>query len=190
MTKTSKEAISVDYLRHAEYYDMQAVFDSLYEKSQRGEKFDSLMDTVLIRENILLAYRNVKTNSGSDTPGTDGVTIKEIGKMTPEEVVDKVRFIVRGSKHGYRPKPVRRKEIPKPNGKTRPLGIPCMWDRLIQQSIRQVLEPICEAKFSDNSYGFRPDRSAENALQSCYKHMQNSHLEYVIEFDIESFLIM
>ena len=79
MTKTSKEAISVDYLRHAEYYDMQAVFDNLYEKSQRGEKFDSLMDTVLIRENILLAYRNVKTNSGSDTPGTDGVTIKEIG---------------------------------------------------------------------------------------------------------------
>lgn len=188
MTKNvKKNTLSADNLRHAEYYGMQEIFDSLYQKSKNGEKFTNLMDDILSRDNILLAYRNLKNNKGSKTPGTDGVTIGDIGKMNPEEVVEKVRFILTGSKHGYRPKPVRRKSIPKPNGKTRPLGIPCMWDRLIQQSIKQILEPICEAKFSNNSYGFRPNRSVEHAISSCYKMMQVSHLKHVIEFDIEGF---
>lgn len=69
----------------------------------------------------------------------------------------------------------------------RPLGIPCIWDRLIQQCIKQVMEPICEAKFSDNSYGFRPNRSVENAIDRTYRLMQISHLHYVIEFDIKGF---
>ena len=179
--------LSADNLRHAEYYGMQKKFDELYAKSKEGYEFTNLMDDILSEENILLAYRNLKTNKGSETPGTDKVTIAEIGKLSPNEVVEKVRFILTGSQHGYRPKPVRRKDIPKPNGKLRPLGIPCMWDRLIQQCIKQVMEPICEAKFSDNSYGFRPNRSVENAISSCYKHMQIEHLKYVIEFDIEGF---
>ena len=140
-------------------------------KSANGDRFTNLMDFVLSRENILLAYRNIKTNTGSNTAGTDKLTIKDIGSLTAEEVVEKVRFIVQGSKHGYRPKPVRRKEIPKPNGKTRPLGIPCIWDRLIQQCIKQVMEPICEAKFSNNSYGFRPNRSVENAISATYNRL-------------------
>ena len=111
---------------------MQTVFDDLYERSRKGEKFFSLMEIILERENILLAYRNIKTNAGSDTAGTDGLSIKDIGRLQPDEVVERVRYIVKGSKHGYRPKPVRRKDIPKPNGSTRPLGIPCIWDRLIQ----------------------------------------------------------
>lgn len=83
----------------------------------------------------------------SKTSGTDNLTIEDIGKCTPDEVVEKVRFIVNGSKYGYRPKPVRRKEIPKPYdpSKTRSLGIPCIWDRLVQQCIKQVMEPVCEA---------------------------------------------
>lgn len=168
------KVLSVDNLRHTEYYGMQEAFDSLYAKSKAGEHFTDLMELILSRENILLAYRNIKANTGSNTPGTDRITIRDIGKLPPEDVVEKVRFIVQGSQHGYRPKPVRRKDIPKPYDPTatRPLGIPCMWDRLVQQCIKQVMEPICEAKFSDNSYGFRPNRSVEHAIQSTYKHMQ------------------
>lgn len=182
-----KKLLCVDDLRHAEYYGMQEIFDNLYAKSKVGEKFIDLMDVILSRENILLAYRNIKTNTGSNTAGTDKLTIKDIGHLSSEEMVAKVKFIITGSAHGYRPKPVRRKDIPKPNGKTRPLGIPCIWDRLIQQCIKQVMEPICEAKFSDNSYGFRPNRSVEHAIAETYSLMQKSSLHYVIEFDIKGF---
>ena len=177
----------VDSLRHNEYYDMQSVFDELYNESIKGSEFHNLMDIILDEDNILLAYRNIKTNGGSNTPGIDRLSIKDIAKMEPQDVVDKVRFILRGSQHGYRPKAVRRKEIPKPNGKTRPLGIPCIWDRLIQQCIKQVMEPICEAKFSENSYGFRPNRSVEHAIARTYRLLQMSNLHYVIEFDIKGF---
>ena len=179
--------LSVDDLRHAEYYGMQKTFDELYARSKAGEKFSNLMDIILSRDNILLAYRNIKTNAGSNTPGADRLTIKDIGSLNPNEMVEKVRFIVNGTKHGYRPKPVRRKDIPKPNGSTRPLGIPCIWDRMIQQCIKQVMEPICEAKFSNNSYGFRPQRSVEHAIAATYSRLQLSHLHYVIEFDIKGF---
>jgi RNA-directed DNA polymerase len=181
------KSLCVNDLRHAEYYGMQAVFDELYRKSKNGEVFTSLMETILSRNNIMLAYRNIKANTGSRTAGTDKLNITDIGSRTPEEVVEKVRFIVTGSPHGYRPRPVRRKDIPKPNGKMRPLGIPCIWDRLVQQCIKQVLEPICEARFSDNSYGFRPNRSVEQAMARVYSLLQNVHLHYVIEFDIKGF---
>ncbi len=186
--KANKEKLlSVDNLRHAEYYEMQEVFDDLYARSLKGEKFTDLVDIILSQENILLAYRNIKTNDGSKTPGTDNTTIKDIGQLGPDEVVEKVRFIVTGSKYGYRPKPVRRKEIPKPNGSTRPLGIPCMWDRLVQQCIKQVMEPICEAKFSESSFGFRPNRSVENAMAVTYKRLQVDGLRFVCEFDVKGF---
>lgn len=190
MAKKKKEKLLCEEnLRHNEYYGMQNVFDNLYAESKNGKVFDDLMTTILKRENILLAYRNIKKNAGSKTRGTDNLTIEDIGRYTPDEVVEKVRFIVAGSKHGYRPKPVRRKEIPKPYdpSKTRPLGIPCIWDRLIQQCIKQVMEPVCEAKFSDNSYGFRPNHSVENAMARSYKLLQQAHLHYIIEFDIKGF---
>ena len=183
----AEKLLCVDNLRHAEYYDMQRTFDDLYARSANGEVFLDLMHIVLQRENILLAYRNIKSNEGSKTPGTDKLTIRDIGRLSADEVVEKVRYIVSGSKHGYRPKPVRRKDIPKPNGSTRPLGIPCIWDRLIQQCIKQVLEPICEAKFSENSYGFRPNRSVENAIARTYRLMQQVNLHYVVEVDIKGF---
>ena len=186
MPKKSKN-LCVDDLRHAEYYGMQPVFDELYRRSLDGDNFTDLMDIILSRDNILLAYRNIKANGGSYTAGTDNKNISDIGCLPPETVVEKVRFIVTGSQHGYRPKPVRRKDIPKPNGKTRPLGIPCIWDRLVQQCIKQVMEPICEAKFSDNSYGFRPNRSVEHAMQRTYTMLQRMNLHYVIEFDIKGF---
>lgn len=189
MTEEKKKLLCENNLRHSEYYGLQNVFDGLYAKSKNGHEFTDLMPLILSRENILLAYRNIKTNKGSKTPGTDKLTIGDIGKLAPDEVVEKVRFIVTGSQHGYRPKPVRRKEIPKPYDptKTRPLGIPCIWDRLIQQCVKQSVEPICEAKFSENSYGFRPNRSAEHAIGVTAQKLQLANLHYVIEFDIKGF---
>jgi len=186
MPKKNKN-LCVDDLRHAEYYGMQPTFDELYQRSRNGEVFENLMDLILSRDNILLAYRNIKANGGSYTAGTDNRNITDIGSKSPNEVVEKVRFIVTRSEHGYRPKSVRRKDIPKPNGKTRPLGIPCIWDRLIQQCMKQILEPICEAKFSNNSYGFRPNRSVEHAINKTYTMLQMRNLHYVIEFDIKGF---
>ena len=188
-SKSSNKQLCIENLRHSEYYGLQETFEMLYQQSEQGEIFTSLMPLILSRENILLAYRNIKTNKGSKTPGTDGVTINEIGKLPPDKVAEKIRYIVQGSKHGYRPKPVRRKEIPKQSDptKTRPLGIPCMWDRLIQQCIKQVIEPICEAKFSNRSYGFRPNRSTRDAVGRMNFLLQNANLHYVIEFDIKGF---
>jgi len=187
MSKKKNNGKVVDDLRHNEYYAMQEKYDELYALSKQGQCFENLVETILDEDNIFLAYRNIKSNGGSNTPGTDGLSIKDIARLPAEEVVDKVRFILTGSQHGYRPKPVRRKEIPKPNGKTRPLGIPCIWDRLVQQCIKQVMEPIAEAKFSDNSFGFRPIRDVENAIARTYRMLQLSNLYHVIEFDIEGF---
>lgn len=104
MTKeNNKKLLCDESLRHAEYYEMQDVFDELYARSKNGEEFLDLMSLILTRKNILLAYRNIKTNTGSKTAGTDELTIRDIWRLSPEEVVEKVRYIVTGSKHGYRP---------------------------------------------------------------------------------------
>ena len=101
--QNSEKTLSFDNLRWAEYSDMQDTFDGLYAKTKEGETFEDLMGTILSRENILLAYRSIKGNGGSVTPGTDKTTIKDLGTLTPDELVKQVRFIVSGSVHGYRP---------------------------------------------------------------------------------------
>ena len=84
---TTKKPKKVNNLRYAEYYDMQETFDGLYAKAAKGETFDSLMDLIFSKDNILLAYRNIKGNGGSVTPGTDGLTIRAIEKCSPETLV-------------------------------------------------------------------------------------------------------
>ncbi|WP_301108340.1 group II intron reverse transcriptase/maturase [Sporosarcina sp.] len=170
-------------LRNAEYYHMQDTFDMLYEQSKNDSSFKNLMSMISSVENIKLAYRNIKKNTGSKTAGVDGRTIDHISELTEEQFVGFVRNKLRD----YKPKAVRRVEIPKPNGKIRPLGIPAIWDRIVQQCILQILEPIVEAKFSGRSHGFRPNRSVENAIAQSYRLMQNSKMSYVIDIDIKGF---
>jgi retron-type reverse transcriptase len=170
-------------LRHNEYYGQQSTLDELYERSLNGAKFNKLYEKIIGEGNILLAYRNIKANTGSKTKGTDGKTIQDIGAMTNERVI----AMVRGRLGKYVPQSVRRVEIPKPNGKTRPLGIPTISDRLIQQCILQILEPICEAKFHNHSFGFRPNRSTEHAKAMMHRMINLQSLHFVVDIDIRKF---
>lgn len=162
---------------------MQETYDNLYQRSVENQNFKTLMKIIISDDNILLAYRNIKRNSGSLTAGIDGKTIKDIEKLTTERYLD----IVKKRFKFYKPRKVKRTEIPKPNGKTRPLGIPSIWDRVAQQCILQVLEPICEAKFNPHSHGFRPNRSAEHAIADCAKKMNIIKMGYCVDIDIQGF---
>lgn len=173
-------------LRYLEYYDLQDTLDMLYADSGRRKIFNNLMPLIESEENIRLAYRNIKRNSGSNTSGVDKLTIKDIEKIPETRFVE----IVRKKLQWYKPKAVRRVEIPKPNGKLRPLGIPAIWDRIVQQCILQILEPICEAKFSDRSNGFRPNRSAEHAIAQAYAFMQNHTCTMLWTLILKASLIM
>ena len=170
-------------LRNNEYYDIQDVFDSLYSESLENKNFTKLMELITNRENILLAYRNIKKNKGSMTKGTDGRDITFYSNMPQDVFVKHIQNMFRN----YHPKSVRRVEIPKPNGKMRPLGIPCMGDRIVQQCIKQVLEPICEAKFHKHSYGFRPNRSTHHAISRSMSLINMNKLHYVVDIDIKGF---
>lgn len=178
-----KKNVKKQKLRNAEYYDMQEIFDGLYEKSRAGKIFTNLVDIMKSPENIKLAYRNMRKNSGSKTAGADKKTISDLNKWNEKRLIEHVQ----GKLDWYVPQKVRRVEIPKDNGKTRPLGIPTIMDRLIQQCVLQVLEPICEAKFFERSNGFRPNRSAENAVAQAERMIQRMNLHYVVDVDIKSF---
>jgi len=170
-------------IRYTEYYDLQSTFDGLYADSLNGKVFQNLMGLIASEENIKLAYRTIKGNKGSGTPGVDKRTIRHLASMEEERFVR----LIQKQFSWYKPRPVRRVEIPKPNGKTRPLGIPTIVDRIVQQCILQVLEPICEAKFHERSNGFRPNRSTEHAIAQCCRLMQIQHLHYAVDLDIHGF---
>lgn len=184
MTAKNK-IIKKQKLRNAEYYDFQGVQDKLYEQSKRGKIFKNLVEVITLEENIKLAYRNIKKNTGSYTAGVDNKTIKDLAKWQDDRLIE----YVRKKFQWYIPQAVRRVEIPKSSDPTkkRPLGIPTIMDRLIQQCILQVLEPICEAKFHNKSNGFRPNRSCETAIAQAEKNMQLSKLHFVVDIDIKGF---
>ena len=178
-----KDLLKRKSIRYAEYYNMIGIQDKLYADSKDGKTFKNLIGIIASENNIKMAYRNLKTNSGSNTAGVDGMTFEDIDKLSESELVTKVRDKI----HNYQPKAVRRVYIPKANGKLRPLGIPTVIDRIVQQSVLQVMEPICEAKFYDKSYGFRPNRGTMQAVAMCYKYAQHDGFHYVVDIDIKGF---
>ena len=121
-----------------QYYDMQRIQDDLYAKSKEGKIFNQLMDIITSPENIKLAYRAIKKNKGSHTSGTDKKDITFLAQMSEEDYTQYITNLL----DNYHPKKVRRVEIPKPNGKTRPLGIPCIEVSIVQLCILLLLEPI------------------------------------------------
>ena len=172
-------------LRNNEYYDMQEIFDDLYQKAKCKQNLYNLYNIITNKDNILLAYRNIKDNEGSTTQGIDDKTIDHYKEMNTDEFIE----YFQNKLSNYNPQAVRRVEIEKKGQpyKTRPLGIPCMDDRIIQQCIKQVLEPICETHFHPHSYGFRPNRGTDHAIARTQFHVNMTKLYYVVDIDIKGF---
>ena len=140
-----------------------------------------LLEEILNPENLNKAYKKVYQNKGAS--GVDGVTVEEIAdyiKDNKERIINQIR------KRKYKPQPVRRVQIPKENGKKRNLGIPTVMDRIIQQAIVQVISPIFEEQFNDNSYGFRPGRSCEQAVIKALEYLNDGY-DWIVDIDLEKF---
>jgi group II intron reverse transcriptase/maturase len=140
-----------------------------------------LLEQILSPTNMNQAYKRVKSNKGSG--GIDKMEVESLGGYLVAHKEELLQSILGGT---YRPNPVRRVEIPKENRKMRMLGIPTVVDRVVQQAIAQILSPIYEKQFSTNSYGFRPKRSAHQALNKCQEHITEGY-KYAVDMDLEKF---
>jgi RNA-directed DNA polymerase len=140
-----------------------------------------LMERVCELGNLRSAYRQVVSNRGS--AGIDRMTVEELGPWTSKNIQTLRASLLNGS---YQPQEIRGVAIPKPSGGTRTLGIPTVVDRLVQQAILQVLQPLCDPGFSDHSYGFRPGRSAHQALKKAKAHVDAGYVK-VVDMDLEKF---
>ena len=140
------------------------------------------MEQVCDPMNIVRAYRRVRSNKGS--PGVDGMTVHALADWLREHQAALTASLLDGS---YQPRPVRGVQIPKPGGGKRQLGIPVAVDRLVQQMILQVLNPILDPTFSNSSYGFRPGRSPHMALEQARKYVAREGREFVVDLDLEKF---
>ena len=170
-------------LRNLEYLAMTDIADKLYRQSVNNRTFNDLMFLITSEENIRLAYRNIKNNNGSLTCGVDKKTIKFVKRMNLGEFIN----LIQSKFKDYSPQDIRRIYIPKSNGKMRPLGILTIVDRIMQQCILQILEPIMEAKFHRNSNGFRPNKSCESAISQFENYIYRNKCYYVVDVDIKGF---
>lgn len=168
-----------DSVEHEEYAGAQSI--DARESRERDGAID-LLERILGRDNLNKAYKQVKSNHGA--PGIDGMTVEAALPWLRENREELLQSIRDGS---YKPSPVRRKEIPKPDGSgVRKLGIPTVVDRVIQQSIAQQLQPLFEPLFWDGSYGYRPGRSAQQAIRRVKAYAEQGY-EHAVEIDLSKY---
>jgi RNA-directed DNA polymerase len=141
-------------------WPLDGVSNITAKRESPNQKYLQLMEAVVERGNMLLALNRVKRNRG--TSGVDGMSLSDLGPFLKDEWLQIREELLSGQ---YQPQPVRKVEIPKPGGGMRMLGIPTVLDRLIQQALHQVMQPIFDKDFSVSSYGFRPNRSVHQAVR-------------------------
>ncbi|MGN9056399.1 group II intron reverse transcriptase/maturase [Bariatricus sp. HCP28S3_A7] len=150
-------------------------------KKDKQRRFHALYDRIFRLDILWRAWKEVRENKGS--AGIDGITFEMIEEYGVEEYLLDIQEDLKNKK--YRPKPVKRVYIPKPDGKQRPLGIPTIRDRIVQQACKIVIEPVFEANFLDSSYGFRPKRDAKQATEKVKKELYKNW--YVVDADIQGY---
>ncbi|KEI83928.1 group II intron reverse transcriptase/maturase [Clostridium botulinum] len=169
--------------------ELRNILDNLYFKAKENkeqglkQKFNGLFELILSEVTILTAIHNIKSNKGSKTKGSNNETIDDILQSDYNKVIERIQKNIRN----YRPKLVRRKEILKSNGKVRKLGIPTIEDRIIQECVRIIMEPIMEAQFYKHSYGFRPMRNPHMSLERVADIPFKTGYTWVIEGDIKGY---
>ena len=152
----------------------------IYLRKGKEETDMELLEEILNQNNLNKAYKKVVANKG--VAGVDGITVEEFDylKENKDRILNQIR------KRKYKPQPVKRVQIPKENGKMRNLGIPTVTDRIIQQAIFQVISPIFEKQFNDNSFGFRANRSCEQAVVRALEYLNDGY-EWIVDIDLEKF---
>lgn len=168
-----------DNAEHEGYVGVRRSFHRIWK--ERGSAQPELLERILDRDNLNRAYKRVKANKGA--PGIDGMTIEEAFSYLREHQTELIGRIKRGK---YTPSPVRRVEIPKPDGGVRKLGIPTVIDRILQQAILQQLMPIYEPLFADGSYGYRPGKSAKDAIQRIKEYAEEGYT-YAVSLDLSKY---
>ena len=164
-----------------ELKDSNGVQSAVPADTEGEDGAESLLAKLVARENLNAAYKKVKKNGGA--PGVDGMTVDDALPYLKEHVEEIIRRIIKGK---YKPNPVRRAEIPKPDGGIRLLGVPTVVDRVIQQALVQVLTPIFEPTFSDSSFGFRPGRSAHQAIMKAREYYEEGYT-HVVDIDLAKY---
>lgn len=168
-----------DSAEHEEHAGARSSFRPIWK--ERDSAQPKLLEEILFRDNMNRAYKRVKANGGA--PGIDGMSVYDALPWLKEHSGELVDRIMQGK---YTPQPVRRKEIPKPDGGVRKLGIPTVIDRIVQQAIAQILVPIFEPLFSPGSFGYRPNRGAKDAIRMVKSYADEGY-EWVVVLDLSKY---